>query len=128
MAFALICAGTLGMFKVSKAATGNYDFTVTTSNTYDSHYASKAGGASFENCAYITPSYFSKTGTVWFWVKMKGQNVQTEKKQFSSGSEGNTRVLYYTSTPTSGLLYHVGGKIQTVSSGNTINVKGAFTP
>ena len=113
---------------IAQAETGSYNFTVGTTNTYDDHYASKAGGSKFENCAYITPSYFSKTGNAWFWVKMKGQSVQTEKLLLSYGSETVTRHPYYTSTPTANLSYHVGAKIGSVSSGNTMNVKGSFTP
>lgn len=130
LALAVIVAGA-GILMTSTttyAATANFNFDVGTTNTYDSHCASKAGGSKFENCAYITPSYFSKIGNVWFWIKMKGQSVQTEKILLSYGSEGATRHMYYTSTPTAGLNYHVGAKIGSVSSGNTMNVRGAFTP
>ena len=126
IAAALLLAQALAPSK-AYAATGNYDFYPTTNaNNLDSHSVSKAGGSLYENCAYITPSYFSKTGSVRFWVE--GNNVTTEKKIISSGGVNVTRYLYYTSSAPTGGSYYVGGRVVSIYSGTSMRVRGAFTP
>ena len=109
------------------AATGNYDFyPTTTADTLDSHPVSKAGGAAYENCAYITPSYFSKNGAVDFWVE--GNGVTTERVNIPFGGVNHTRHPYYTSSAPAGGSYYVGGRVTSISSGTSMRVMGAFTP
>lgn len=126
IAVALLLAQALAPSK-AYAATGNYDFyPTTTTNILDSHPASKAGGNLYENCAYITPSYFSKTGSVRFWVE--GNGVTTERKIISSGGVNVKRYLYYTTSAPAGGSYYVGGRVVAISSGTSMRVRGAFTP
>lgn len=126
IAVALLLAQALAPCK-AYAATRNYDFyPTTTANNLDSHGASKAGGSLYENCAYITPSYFSKSGSVKFWVE--GNGVTTEKIIISFGGVNVTRNPYYTTSAPAGGSYYVGGRVTSISSGTNMRVRGAFTP
>ncbi|MDE5863693.1 MAG: hypothetical protein K2H34_05030, partial [Lachnospiraceae bacterium] len=126
----------LSLIIVAPLFTGNraavhaesYDFNPTKSGyVADSHGASKNGGAAYENCAYFTPTYFSKKGTVRAYVA-GGNNVKTETVDLSYGSENTTYARYYTSTSNAGGTYYLYGKVTSISSGTSMRAKGRFTP
>lgn len=109
------------------AETKDFDFVpIKNARTLDSHGASKAGGSSYENCAYITPTYFSQVGNVDFWVQ--GNGVMTNIVNISSGGVNVTRHRYYTTSAPAGGTYYVGGRVTSAVNGNSIHVKGRFTP
>lgn len=106
----------------------SYDFYPTKSGyVADSHGASKNGEAAYENCAYFTPTYFSKKGSVRVYVAGPG-GVKTETADLCYGSENTTYARYYTSTASSGGTYYLYGKVTSISSGTSMRAMGRFTP
>lgn len=92
-------------------------------------YVTKNGGTAYDNCFYLTPTYFSQTGNASFRSMQKGNSdVRTGWLTVSSGSQNVKRSKYYNVTAASAKQYKLQGRRGSVSAGNSITVNGRWTP
>ena len=111
------------------AETKTFSVTATQGTNFASARASKSASA-YENCGYITPTYFSKDGSVICWIQnVRNASIKTEEVALAKGTEGVTRYRYYIKSATTSEKYMVGTRGAVVHSGsNEIVLKGRYTP
>lgn len=121
----LCCVGT-----TTHAETREFTLTVTKSG-YDQDAKSrrtlKAGGDKYENCFYVTPTSFSRTGKILLRsVRYDDTSVRTE---WVTASKKNVTVhAYYMKTAKANKDYYLQGAYSSSSNNYSLTVEGRYTP
>lgn len=119
----------LGIGTTAYADTTNFTLTLTRSGANEDNISKrtiKAGGSSWENRFYVTPTYYSNVGSIYarsFKLYEEGVNSETvildQRGTYSDKYKSYARPNAY---------YFLRGSYRSSSNNNSINVQGRYTP
>lgn len=119
----------LSVAPVVKAATVDFNITVT-SNQLNQDPKSKRVLKNTDGSTYfyVTPSYFSRSGSIRVRsVQLDNKKIASGKHLISSKETGSKKIFTYDKAVAGGVYYYMES-FYAASSGNSINVKGRYTP
>lgn len=86
-------------------------------------------GSNYENCFYVTPTYFSTTGSVSaISQNVNNPSIYSHTVTLSSGGANVARSAYYVNNAPANQPYKMKLTFGSASVGSKINVKGRYTP
>lgn len=130
LTFALLIFGGIAGAVDTHAQTISFNLTPASGSPKWSDAAEK-NASSYENCCYVTPTYFGKTGSIGAKSYSTANSaICTGTISISSGGVNVGRSSYYVqSAPAgSGKTYKLKVTFGSAASGSSIQVKGRYTP